>query len=840
MPRISRRTLAPAVQFAFFAFALIALNPHPGSAAPRSVHPALTNIRVGEAISERFLSRDSRGGVLVDLIVEGDVPAELLRSRGIEINTRTGRLMTARCPLPLLPDLLDLPGIERVQVAERCKPNLNLSAGDVGVTAVRTVPPPSFSGQTGSGVLVGVVDTGIDYAHGDFKKPDGTTRLVSIWDQTGSGAPPPAGFSYGAEWLPAAINSATASEVDVEGHGSHVMGIAAGDGSATGNGQPAFTYVGMAPEADLCMVKTTFTTANIVDGVNYIFQKAASLGKQAVVNLSLGTQYGPHDGTLNMDLMLNALTGPGKVIVASAGNAGEDNLHGQVTVGPATPQSMTMVVPTYTRKAGAGNDVLLFSGWYKGANQISLTITTPGGTTVGPVETGVAFQNQNTVDGFLNVFNGTTSSSNGDNEIYIELFDGFANRPPRDGTWTFTFTPVSLGGSGRVDMYIYGNDLGDGTQLARWSQNLVFGGVVGSPGDADSVIAVAAHTTKDCWSAVDGVTYCWNPQPTLNAIAPFSSQGPRRDGVAKPDLSAPGFGVTSTLSANYVAQTALIATDGVHLNFAGTSMSAPHVTGGTALLLAQGAWANSTPSRIRSRLQSTARGDAFTGAVPNLTWGYGKLNLPAALAAPMIMVVPHPGKGDLYAVGKYDSVNVVVTGFTADSISLSLSQDGGVGYPTALGTLFNVAPGPPRHLTFFVDPSMTTNQAKVKAVAHQGATTLTGFSDSLFVIAVPSAVQVETTTLPARFALEANTPNPFNPLTTIHFELDRAGSAALRIFSVSGALVRTLVQKQLPSGRYRAQWDGRDEQGRSVGSGVYIYRLTAGGRGLARKMSLLK
>ena len=135
---------------------------------------------------------------------------------------------------------------------------------------------------------------------------------------------------------------------------------------------------------------------------------------------------------------------------------------------------------------------------------------------------------------------------------------------------------------------------------------------------------------------------------------------------------------------------------------------------------------------------------------------------------------------------------------------------------------------------------MTTNQAKVKAVAHQGATTLTGFSDSLFVIAVPSAVQVETTTLPARFALEANTPNPFNPLTTIHFELDRAGSAALRIFSVSGALVRTLVQRQLPPGRYRAQWDGRDEQGRSVGSGVYIYRLTAGGRGLARKMSLLR
>jgi flagellar hook assembly protein FlgD len=62
----------------------------------------------------------------------------------------------------------------------------------------------------------------------------------------------------------------------------------------------------------------------------------------------------------------------------------------------------------------------------------------------------------------------------------------------------------------------------------------------------------------------------------------------------------------------------------------------------------------------------------------------------------------------------------------------------------------------------------------------------------------------------------------------------------LRVFSIRGALVRTLVQKELPSGRYRTQWDGRDEQGRPVGSGVYIYRLTAGGRDLARKMSLLK
>ena len=835
MPRRSRWV------FVFVALLVTILRPSFAIAVPRSVHPALLNVRPGEAMSERFLSRDRNGGGLVDVFIEGNVTPDQIRARGIQVNSHTGRLMTARCPLPLLSQLLEIPGIERVHVAERCKPNLDNSALDVAVTGLRTLPPPSFTGQTGAGVLVGTVDSGIDFTHPDFKKPDGTTRLISIWDQTVPGTFP-AGFSYGSEWLPAAINAGTATEVDDEGHGSHVMGIAAGDGSGTGNGKPAFTYVGMAPEADLIAVKTTFGTTDIVDGVNYIFQKAAALGKQAVVNLSLGTQEGPHDGTLDMDLMLNALTGPGKIIVASAGNAGEDNLHGQLTLSPGTPQAMTLVVPAYTRNAGLANDFLIFSGWYSGTSQISLTITSPTGIVLGPVATGANLLGQNTVDGYLNIHNGTSAPSNGAHEIYIELYDAVSQtRVPKNGTWTFNFTPVAIGGGGRVDMYLFACQIGALGALAKWSQNLAFGGVVGSPGDADSIIAVAAHTTKDCWTAVDANSYCWNPKPPLNAIASFSSQGPRRDGAQKPDISAPGFGVTSTLSSEFTtAQTALIAPDGVHLIQAGTSMAAPHVTGGTALLLARPEWTNATPSAIKARLQSTARSDAFTGAVPNIVWGSGKLNLGAALASPLVLLVPRPPKGALYAAGKYDSVNVVVTGFSADSINISLSGDGGASYPTPLGTLRNVAPGPPRGLTFFVDPSMISSQSKVRAVSHQGATTITSFSDSLFEISIPTAVQAENMTVVPRFALSANTPNPFNPRTTIHFSLDHPGPASLRVYSVSGSLVRTLAEGQFPAGAFRADWDGKDTAGRPAASGIYIYRLTESGRDLSRKMSLLK
>jgi subtilisin family serine protease len=708
------------------------------------------------------------------------------------------------------------------------------------VNALRTITPPVITGQTGAGILVGDVDTGVDLGHPDFKHQDGTTRLLSVWDQTATTGTPPAGFTYGAEFTAAQINAGTATENDTDGHGTHVLGIAGGNGSATGNGQPAFTFVGMAPEADLVMVKTTFATSAIVDGVNYVFQRAAALGKQAVVNLSLGTEDGPHDGTYGFDTLVNALTGPGRIVVASSGNTGEDDMHGRLDLNGTTPQSMTVTVPTYTKNAGTQNDYLLFSGWYAGADQVSLTIVTPSGTTIGPIATGLSSTANNTGDGYINAYNGTTTPANGDHEIYVEIFDAFANKAPKSGTWEFRFTPVALMTTGIADMYLYGDHLGNGAALARFAQGLSFGGVVGSPGSADSVITVGAHVTKECWTAVDGSRYCWNPTPTVNSIASFSSQGPRRDGALKPDLTAPGFGVVSTKSSLYNPGTPLIAQDGVHHIEAGTSMSSPHVTGSVAILLAQAAWAGKSPSAIKERLRSTARSDAFTGSVPNDVWGYGKLDIQAAAAPLFLATVTHPAKGAQIPPGKPDSVTVVVGGATADSVEFDLSTDGGTTYPVRLGTLYAVTPGPPRSLSYFVEGSYSTLQAKVRATAHAGAATYAASSDSLFLISAPAAVEVDASSPRPRFALAANSPNPFNPVTTIRFELAESGRASLRVFSAQGRLVRTLVDERLPAGGYRVRWDGKDGGGHGVASGIYFYELNEGTRSLTRRMSLLK
>jgi subtilisin family serine protease len=828
------------VAFALASFVQLSAGSAAAAPAPRSIPLALrAPVNPSLKINQRFLSANARGEQMVDLFIQGDVSADDLRAKGIEVNTVAGGFVTARCPLDRIGELVATPGITRLKVAERCKPNLDLSAVDLGLPAVRTPPPLDFAGQTGQGVLVGDVDSGIDLAHPDFKNPDGTTRLVALWDQTTVGTAPP-GFTYGAYWTGAQIDLGLATETDTNGHGTHVMGIAGGDGSGTGNGVPAFTYVGVSPKADLIMVKTNFSTTGVVDGVNFIFQRAAALGKKAVVNLSLGTQDGPHDGTSSFDQMISALTGPGKIVVASAGNAQEENLHAQLTLG-GTPQNMTLIVPNYTRNPGAGNDFLLFSGWYEGADQISVTITTPLGTVIGPVLTGTNDTDNATTAGFINILNGTTATNNGDNEIYIEIFDSFANQSPRQGTWTFQFTPVSIASTGRVDMYLFGNGLGNGFNFVPWSQGLVAGGVVGSPGSADSVITAAAHTTKACWTSIDALTYCWNPQPPLNAIASFSSQGPLRDGRLKPDLSAPGFGVASAKSANYAASTPLVVPDGMHVMEAGTSMAAPQVTGTVALLLAQPRWSNGGSTAIRDRLQQTARADGFTGTVPNVAWGAGKLNAAAAVTPVMSLQVSHPSKGQYIPPGKPDSVTVIVAGATADSVVFTLSLNGGANYTVPLGTLTFVPPGSPQSLHYFVEASMATLQAKVRGIVYSASTaTATSFSDSLFLIQAPTAVEVIPVAAAPRFELSSNKPNPFNPVTTIGFGTEKAGKVTLRVFCAQGRLVRTLVDQVLPAGTYRARWDGRNDAGGSIASGVYLYELASGGKRLTRKMSLLK
>jgi hypothetical protein len=211
---------------------------------------------------------------------------------------------------------------------------------------------------------------------------------------------------------------------------------------------------------------------------------------------------------------------------------------------------------------------------------------------------------------------------NGDVEILIEISDA-GGTEVASGDWEIRLARASGPSGGQADFWIVDYSLPRPVFILGWDEQEI----VLSPASADSVIAVAAHTTRVNWTSIDGMTYSYGQ--TLNQIANFSSDGPLRDGSQKPDISAPGTAIGSSHSSTSEPNpTNLVLPDGVHKILQGTSMSSPHVTGAVALLLTKWPWLSAT--QAKTALIQSARSDAMTGTVPNIRWGYGRLDLEQA------------------------------------------------------------------------------------------------------------------------------------------------------------------------------------------------------------------
>lgn len=654
------------------------------AAARPVLSPALRAIDAGSGLTSAVAISEQPGlGTVIDLFLEGDVDDAALAALGVQIGSRLpGGIVTARAPVARLGELAGLPGLTRITAGYRLKKSNSLSVpGTLATPNYWTASPPNFTGAAGQGVVVGIVDTGIDWTHSDFKNPDGTTRILALWDQNASGGALPPGFAYGSYYTATDINTGGCSEIDADGHGTHVAGSAAGDGSGTGNGQPANVFIGMAPRADIIAVATNFSTTGVVDGVNFIFQRAAALGKPAVVNLSLGSQFGAHDGTETFDASLNSLTGAGHIVVAAAGNEGGQSLHAEQLVPPGPSQSVTFSVPTYTAATGAGNDYVVIDAYYTGTASISVTLTSPGPSpvTVGPVALGASLNNAGSLAGNIYVENGVTPSPSGLRNLYIQIYDSNSTRPPRVGIWTVTLTPVSTTASTECDLWLANFGLGSAGVQPLFASDVDEAELVASPASATNVIAVAAFTTRPNWPAIDGGSYSFVGAGAVGTIASFSCPGPRRDGVPKPDIAAPGTAIVSALSTSVASAPpqALVNPDGVHWTLQGTSMAAPHVTGGVALIL--GDQPALTPAQVKARLTVDALVDGFTGPVPNAQWGSGKLRmLRADLQAPSVTVTS-PNGGESWAIGSVHAITWTATdnmGVTSVDIAWSANNGG--------------------------------------------------------------------------------------------------------------------------------------------------------------------
>jgi subtilisin family serine protease len=526
--------------------------------------------------------------VVVFLHVDEGVAADRWAELGVELNQGSGPVRTGIVPLTSLGALTDDPMVQRVVPAERVDLCMDIAADKVHVPRFR-----ASSGLTGNGVVVGVVDTGINSAHPAF-----AGRVLRIWDQTLPGPGVPEG-GYGAELTGSLL---TVSQ-DQVGHGTHVAGIAAADDDP---------FSGVAPGADLVVVKTDLMTAHIADGVRYVFRVAREMRRPAVVNLSLGAHGDAHDGTDSLSQIIDGEVGPGRIVCCAAGNEGDFNIHAQVIV----PQSRTRTVSCSIPPPPEGRPprVTAVNGWYPGGDRLEVAVVGPSrvSTPWQPViAAGSPSRTYAIADGSVRITTPGPDPSNGDHNFFIQILPSPPENAPRRDRWQVRLRGDQVA-DGKVDLWIL-------KQPSLFTGRYVKDSMkIGSPGACSTAVTVASYTTRNRWTNILGQDF--ESGLDLDDISDFSSEGPRRDGAEKPDVAAPGSMIVSAMSAHAGFPQPLII-DPFHTAMDGTSMACPFVAGLVALLLERDPTLGPDDAKALLRAESAIPGKP--GGTFDPKWGYG-------------------------------------------------------------------------------------------------------------------------------------------------------------------------------------------------------------------------
>jgi subtilisin family serine protease len=514
-----------------------------------------------------------------------------LAEEEIYVNQPSGKLRTAFLPIEGLDTLSEDPKVRRIISSRYRQPLLDFAADRVKV--------PKFkknNSLNGEGVVIGIVDTGIDPNHPAF-----TGRLLRIWDQTLSGP----GVTEGAYGLELTGANLTASR-DTHGHGTHVAGIAAGNDQRFG---------GVAPNARIVFVKTDFQDAHIADGVRYIFRIARELGQPAVVNLSLGGHWDAHDGSDPMAQIITSESGPGHIVCCAAGNEGNDNIHGQTTVAPAQTATMRFKIPSGSVREG------ILNGWYTGAASLEISARTPGGFVTTPqpiITTGLPTMNYTLPDALVRVTTTTRDLANGDMHFVVQVSGPIPGTKAKGGAWQLIATNTSTV-SAVLD--VWSIDDANGKEVTFTGDSAQDSMKIGSPGAATGAVTVASFTTRKDWKDIDGVGQMVGL--SLNDISDFSSEGPLRNNVQKPDLTAPGAMIVSALSRDCVQKRSNMI-DKQRFVDAGTSMATPFVAGIVALLLQRNPQLD--PAAAKTLLRAASKVPNKSPGTFHPKWGFGLID----------------------------------------------------------------------------------------------------------------------------------------------------------------------------------------------------------------------
>ena len=466
------------------------------------------------------------------------------------------------------------------------------------VSCIDAVQTPRFR-LTGKGVLIGVIDSGIEYANADFRQEDGATRIRFLWDQTVEGTPPE-GYRIGSEFSAEQINEALQQpnrtmrlqkvpSVDSSGHGTAVAGVAAGNGRNSGG-----RYRGTAPDAELIIVKLGKPggagfprTAELMQAVDYIVQKAEMLQMPVSVNISFGNTYGAHNGTSLPERFLDAAAQIGRTLISvGTGNEGAEAGH---TSGFVREGEETSVPLGVQERQGAFSLQI----WTDYTDVIGVTIKTPSGERVGPIREVMGTQRFLTGKTEILLYYGEPSPYSGLNEIFLEFLpvDDYVN----SGEWNIILVPEQIV-TGRFEMWLPASyTLNEGTAFFYPTEELT----LTIPSTASRVLTVAAYDA-------DTMSY-----------ADFSGRGRKNQNNQKPDLAAPGVNVVSVQGEEGYA------------SFTGTSFAAPFASGGAALLMEWGITEKNDlflyGEKAKAFLRRGARELQGYDSWPNNQLGYGAL-----------------------------------------------------------------------------------------------------------------------------------------------------------------------------------------------------------------------
>lgn len=537
-----------------------------------------------------------------ELIVKYSGSLDAVRELGIKVEEMRNEYAILTVPEALVERVSSFPQIEYIEKPKRLFFTVNRAKAASCINIVQE-PPMNLNGR---GILLAVLDSGIDYFHSDFRREDGSTRIVVLWDQV-----------LGRVFTDAELNDALKTgsreqgrrivpSMDVSGHGTAVAGIAAGSGQGDGRG--------IAYESDLLVVRLGTPapdgfprTTELMRAVNFAVTEAVNRQMPLAVNISFGNTYGSHDGTSLLETFLNDIGNYGRTtIVVGSGNEGATGGHamlelpkrgetgrarmsGQGTVGANHVFAELSVAPLQSSFS--------VQIWKEYTDQFQVQIQTPSGRILGPLSEELGPARYRYGNTWILIYYGKPGPYSQAQEIYLDFIPDTGSYV-ESGIWRFVFLPRDIV-VGRVDLWLPSSGvLNQSTRFLESSPETT----LTIPSAAEKVITVGAYDSR------------------YGVYADFSGRGfTRLTGQVKPDLAAPGVGIAAP------------AVGGGYDTFTGTSFAAPMVTGSVALLMQWGIVNGNDPflygEKAKAYLRRGAKPIAGTGNDPNPQTGFGALCL---------------------------------------------------------------------------------------------------------------------------------------------------------------------------------------------------------------------